>query len=486
MLEVTTYFNPGKYNIESITLYSTNNFIDIYDKTYSEYYGVEDTLVENYEGYFNITGTIEDNVAPTIDSISIDRTMIDKNQSVTITVVAKDDISGVAGGSIGLTGERNESIDVKLRLINKNTLEAKYKPSALHSTPSKYTLVGVRLFDVADNDAVYFTPEDLKPMSFDVSGYKNIGEISGANRYDTAIEISKYYTDVDTVIIALGTTSGTAFQDAFSAGPLSTALNAPILLTEKNKLRDNTLTEIERLGATKAIILGGPSAISDDVISQLESEGIVDIQRICGENRYATATAVGKYLFEIQSMDDYKSEHVVLVNGESYTDALAVSSMASEFGRPILLTESSRLGLNRDTRQFLENEEIKYVSVIGGTNVISNKVIEEIESLGIEVTRYAGSNRYETSSIIAKSFYPESTLAFVVNGHNFADALVAAPLAAMNSAPILLTHDSNLPNAIKTYLHPNGSQIEHVTVVGGNSVIADKVKNAMSEALVGK
>ena len=480
MLEVTTYFNPGKYNIESVLLFSADDLIDIYDKTYSEYYGVEDTRVENYEGYFNITGTIEDNVLPTIHGVSIDRTMIGKNESLTITVVAKDDLSGVKGGYLTLMGENGDYRYEEMKLISKNTWEFKHKPSAIDATSSKYTVDEITIFDVADNYADFYSPEDFKPISFDVSGYENIGEISGANRYDTAIEISKYFYEVDTVIIALGTD----FPDALSAGPLSSALNAPILLTQKNNISNNTLNEIKRLGATEAIILGGPNAISEDIRSQLKSAGIEDIQRIYGKDRYATATAVGEYLFEIQSMDDYKSEFAVLASGNSFADALAVSSMASEYGRPILLTKMSEL--DASTKKFLEDENIQYVSVIGGTSVISDKVIEELELLGIIVRRHAGGNRYETSSIIAKNFFPDSTIAFVSNGLNFADALAAAPLAAMNSAPILLTNDSTLPTVIKTYLHPIGSEIEHVTVVGGNSAVSDYVKRTMSEALLGR
>ncbi|UAL49681.1 cell wall-binding repeat-containing protein [Sutcliffiella horikoshii] len=45
-------------------------------------------------------------------------------------------------------------------------------------------------------------------------------------------------------------------------------LDGPILLTKNNKIEDKTLAEIERLGASKVVILGGEAAISTDVMER--------------------------------------------------------------------------------------------------------------------------------------------------------------------------------------------------------------------------
>ncbi len=423
----------------------------------------------------------DDDIAPILETVKIDKTSISKNESLTITVKGYDNGTGIAGGDLVLIGSNGDKVNGKLELSDPQTLNFIYRPSAFESTSGEYAIDSIELFDKAQkqNRAYFYAPEDYDFTSISVSGYDNIGEISGANRYDTAIEVSKYFNQADTVIIALGTD----YPDALSAGPLSTALNAPILLTQKNNVSSNTLNEIKRLGATKAIILGGTSAISDDIKYQLKSKGIVDIQRISGKDRYATATAVGEYLFEIQKKTGNKSEHVVIASGNSFADALAASSMASKLGRPILLTRNLT-DLGDNTKTFLKNEQIKYVSVIGGSSVISDKIIQEIKLMGIEVDRYAGSDRYETSSLIANKFFNKSTLTFVSYGQDFADALSAAPLAAMKSAPILLTNNTSLPPVIEKYLKNSPvNGLNHVTVVGGNSAVGDSVKKAMSQAL---
>lgn len=70
-------------------------------------------------------------------------------------------------------------------------------------------------------------------------------------------------------------------------------MDAPILLTRNNKLEDKTLAEIERLGASKVVILGGEAAISSDVLETLEKKGLT-VERISGKSRYDTAVKVAE------------------------------------------------------------------------------------------------------------------------------------------------------------------------------------------------
>jgi putative cell wall-binding protein len=97
--------------------------------------------------------------------------------------------------------------------------------------------------------------------------------ISGKTRYDTAVEISKNgWTKSETVILAIGNN----FPDA-----LAYKLNAPILLTGKEKLGESTNSEIKRLGAKKAIILGSVGVITSRVEQELKGLGL-SVRRIGG------------------------------------------------------------------------------------------------------------------------------------------------------------------------------------------------------------
>lgn len=92
-----------------------------------------------------------------------------------------------------------------------------------------------------------------------------IARISGETRYQTATNISEVgYEKSDTVFIA----NAMNFADALSGGPLAYQNDAPILLAHGGSLREETLKEIKRLGAKKAVILGGEAAISKAIESR--------------------------------------------------------------------------------------------------------------------------------------------------------------------------------------------------------------------------
>lgn len=85
--------------------------------------------------------------------------------------------------------------------------------------------------------------------------------VSGEDRYQTALEIAKkYYPDSNKALIANGRSSA----DALIGGYLGNLKNAPILLSEKDKLSDNTKTYIKD-NLDNAIILGGDAVISSKV-----------------------------------------------------------------------------------------------------------------------------------------------------------------------------------------------------------------------------
>jgi putative cell wall-binding protein len=62
---------------------------------------------------------------------------------------------------------------------------------------------------------------------------------------------------------------------------------------------------------------------------------------------------------------------------------------------------------------------------------------------------------------------------YVVSGENFPDALAAGPVAALRSAPILLTQKGSIPGATVTEL--SRLQPKSIVVVGGSGVISDVV-----------
>ncbi|HYD10034.1 MAG TPA: endo alpha-1,4 polygalactosaminidase, partial [Acidimicrobiales bacterium] len=140
---------------------------------------------------------------------------------------------------------------------------------------------------------------------------------------------------------------------------------------------------------------------------------------------------------------------VVVTSGESFADALAVGPLASAMRLPIVLTR--RDVLPAATRAHLDGpfgDSIDQVLVVGGTAVVSDEIVAEIEAMGHAVRRVAGGTRYETSSRIADLFADELFVpddVVVARGDVFADALAAAPYAGSMGAPVLLAGDGTAP-----------------------------------------
>jgi putative cell wall-binding protein/alpha-tubulin suppressor-like RCC1 family protein len=84
---------------------------------------------------------------------------------------------------------------------------------------------------------------------------------SGADRYATAATISsKTYPDGATTAYLA---SAASYPDALAGAPVAAKAGAPLLLTSRDCVPASTLAELVRLGATKIVVLGGTSAVSD-------------------------------------------------------------------------------------------------------------------------------------------------------------------------------------------------------------------------------
>ncbi|QQK08482.1 cell wall-binding repeat-containing protein [Miniphocaeibacter halophilus] len=279
--------------------------------------------------------------------------------------------------------------------------------------------------------------ERVKSQLMDFVQYR----LSGKDRYETSVEVSREYDSSNIVLLA----SGEKYTDELTATVLANKLDAPIMLTRKDSIPAEVKAEINRLGATKVIIIGGNSSVSKKVEEELSS---YTLKRIGGSDRYDTAILVGN---QVRNLTDSKSE-AILVDGTNFPDAIAMTSMAVEQDMPILLTKPSQLPENIE--KAIKDWELTEVTIGGGSNSVSNKVEKEVKEL-TEVNRVAGSDRYETSVLIAEQVYGKTQHIVIASGEVFSDAIVGAPYAAKNGYPILLSRSNNLPEVVMNYILGN-------------------------------
>ena len=294
-----------------------------------------------------------------------------------------------------------------------------------------------------------------------------VTRVEGHNRYATAAELAvmRFEPGVGTVFIA----NGLDFPDAVAGGALAVSEEGPVLLTRGDSLPGATRMALEDLAPQQIIILGGEGVVSSDVMADLgEYSDVVD--RISGKDRYRTAA-------EISGVWE-SSDVVFLASGADFPDALSAAAAAGVEGAPVLLTRPH--GLPGATMQELDRLSPSTVYVIGGNAAVSADAAAQAEAYAGEVVRLGGTNRYSTASNVAQTFFPTPTAeAFLATGQDFPDALAAAPAAAMNGGPVLLTRPDSVPSATMTAL--DALRAQAITLVGGFNAISLEVQLELGE-----
>lgn len=106
-------------------------------------------------------------------------------------------------------------------------------------------------------------------------------------------------------------------------------------------------------------------------------------------------------------------------------------------------------------------------------------VVSAAPSSAATVTRIAGSDRYATAAAVSERTFDDASVVYVASGITYADALAAAPVAAMSNAPVLLTAPSALPASTRDELQRLSPA--RIVVVGGRGAIDDGVVAALEE-----
>jgi putative cell wall-binding protein len=103
---------------------------------------------------------------------------------------------------------------------------------------------------------------------------------------------------------------------------------------------------------------------------------------------------------------------------------------------------------------------------------------------GVPVERHAGQDRIATAVAASQAAFKDGAAGAVVlaRADEYADALVAAPLAAAKKAPLLLTQGDAVPAATKVEITRVLPTAGTVYVVGGSGVVPDSVVSELKQS----
>jgi putative cell wall-binding protein len=204
------------------------------------------------------------------------------------------------------------------------------------------------------------------------------------------------------------------------------------------------------------------STVTSDVVPEALTVAPSLLPRVAGADRIATAIQASFFL-------DQTASAVVLSRDDNYPDALAGAPLAAAKNAPLLLTDPSAL----DPRVLAEIQRVLppggTVYLLGGTNALASGISDAIVAAGFQVTRFSGTDRYDTAIKVAGALNNPSVL-FFTTGINFPDALSAGVAASTRHGALLLTNGDKLPAEDQAYLqaHPSDS----LFAIGGPAAAA--------------
>ncbi|WP_082486956.1 cell wall-binding repeat-containing protein [Leifsonia sp. Root112D2] len=95
------------------------------------------------------------------------------------------------------------------------------------------------------------------------------------------------------------------------------------------------------------------------------------------------------------------------------------------------------------------------------------------------VQRLSGADRYATAVSISRQYPAGVPVVYIATGANFPDALSAAPAAALQGGPLLLTAPTKLPDTVITEIKRLSPQ--KIIVVGGTGAVSASVYSQLSK-----
>ena len=299
---------------------------------------------------------------------------------------------------------------------------------------------------------------------------ENVQRISGENRVQTSIEVSKKMFKEGTNKVVLANQDN--YSDVLTAAPFAKANNASLLYISSNSISKEVMSEISRLKAKEITIIGGEKSVDEGLKKELEKRNF-KVDRLSGSDRYKTSAKIAAKLI------GDKTTTLEIASGENYADALSLNNAAEKDKAPILLVRVN--AIDKSVEDVIKSSKASLINIAGGEKSVSESTKANIKKISnATVNRIGGADRYETSILLAK-YSGAKEVVVVASGENFADALVAAPFSAKQNGAILLTNKEKLGQKAEQFI--KDTKFNKSYVIGGEKSVSEDVINQLTSII---
>ncbi len=299
---------------------------------------------------------------------------------------------------------------------------------------------------------------------------ENVKRISGVDREQTAIEVSKKMFKDGTNKVVLANKNN--YSDVLTAAPFAKANNASLLYISSNSISKEVMSEIARLKAKEITIIGGEKSVNEGLKKELEKRNF-KVERLSGADRYKTSAQIAAKLI------GDKTTTLEIASGENYADALSLNNAAEKDKAPILLVRVN--AIDKSVEDVIKSSKASLINIAGGEKSVSENTKANIKKISkATINRIGGANRYETSILLAK-YSGAKEVVVVASGEDFADALVAAPFSAQQKGAILLTNKDKLGQNAEQFI--KDTKFNKSYVIGGEKSVSEDVINQLTSII---
>ena len=261
-----------------------------------------------------------------------------KDGAKTVILVNGKDVAEAA-----VAAPLSKKLNAPVLLTNPNSLSAATRKEINRLNPKTIILIGGK--------------KNISDKVIDKKIKAKVKRIGGKDRYETAALVAKEIPSKQAVVA-----SGEYLFDVLAVAPYAAKNNMPVLLTKPNSLPAVTKKALK--GKSSTVVIGRTKAVSDKVKKQLPKP-----KRISGSDRYDTSAQIAKL------MGNKKKSYVV--TGKNKIDATSAAALAAKNGGNLLYVEKTYVSTS--VKVVIDTNKLTQFTVIGGTNIIDNKVGSELK-----------------------------------------------------------------------------------------------------------
>ncbi|MFL8673898.1 N-acetylmuramoyl-L-alanine amidase [Clostridioides sp. GD02404] len=253
-----------------------------------------------------------------------------------------------------------------------------------------------------------------------------------------------------------------------------------IIINSENNPKTLNKQDLEKMGLNLKDYNVTQECIIEDITSRKDVSKYLrktsaPITELTGSDRYETAVKISK--------EGWKngSDKVIIISGDVSIDGIISTPLATTYNAPILLVEKNNVP--DSVKSELKRLNPKDVIIIGDENSISKTSANQIKTaVKASQTRLSGSNRYETSLLIAKEIDKNHDVdkVYITNATGGeVDALTIAAKAGQDEQPIILTDKDSITN--NTYKWLESEDLQSAYFIGGPQMISTNVINKIND-----